>query len=266
MQLTAFSNFGQDWPIWDRPAYQFTTILFHPTDPNIVFAGTFPVGMFKSTDGGQTWRERSVGWGNDGVFSLVFHPENPDILYAGTYNGVNRSTDGGETWEAWDAGWPAEQWVTSIAFDPRDPEVMYACSINGENKGQGREWFGGTVMKSTDGGATWFPITTGLNLNQPFVKIVVDPHEPDTLYLATHAEGMFISHDGGGLWLPWNEGLTQMEIGGALIANPLAFSPDGRILYLGTSGAGLFWRRIGPSEGEKGKVYLPLALRERVGK
>ncbi len=247
-QLSVFTNFGQEWPVWDRAMYQLTTVAFHPTDPDVVYVGTFPAGMFKTTDGGQSWREINVGWGNDGVFSLVFHPEDPGIIYAGTYNGINRSTDAGARWEAWDQGWPDEQWVYSIALDPQNPDVMYACSRNGENKGNGREGFHGTVMKSTDGGVSWFPITTGLNLNQEFYKILVDPHQSDTLYLATQFEGVFISRDGGAFWQPWNEGLTHVGIGGALIANPMTLSADGDYLYLGANGSGVFRRELGTAE------------------
>jgi len=259
-QLAAFSNLGQPWPIWDRASYQFTTVAFHPSDPDVVFAGTFPAGMFKSTDGGRSWHESSVGWGNDGVFSLVFRPGDSDTIYAGTYNGINRSVDGGATWEARDEGWPGEQWVTSITFDSRDPDVMYACSLNGEDKGRGRMWFGGTVMKSTDAGATWFPITRGLNLNQPFLDIIADPVESGTVYLATGNEGVFVTRDGGGLWLPWNDGLAVLDIGGTLIANPMALSPDGRELFLGSGGAGVYRRRL--EQGSVGpSLYLPLAVR-----
>ena len=91
-QLRAFSNFGTFWPMWNnRPLYQYTTLLFHPTDSNIVYFGTFPSGIFKSLDGGISWREYNVGWLNDGVFSLAFHPHNTQVVYAGTYNGVSRS-------------------------------------------------------------------------------------------------------------------------------------------------------------------------------
>ena len=66
--------------------------------------GTFPAGIYKTTDGGESWREHNVGWTNDGVFSLAFHPRDTNIIYAGTYNGMNRSMDGGERWEMWDNG------------------------------------------------------------------------------------------------------------------------------------------------------------------
>ena len=245
--VNAFGNWGHIWPIWnDRPNYQYTALLFHPEDPDTIIFGTFPSGIFISHDGGVTWKESNVGWPNDGVFSLVTHPENSDIIYSGTYNGVNRSLDGGAHWERWDTGWPGEQWVYSIDFDPRNPDIMYACSKNGENEGVGRDGFHGTVMKSTDGGAHWFPITTGLNLNQEFYKIIVDPFSPDTLYLATQYEGVFVSRDDGETWHTWNRGLTNPVAGsnGNNVTNCLMMSADGRWLYFGSSGSGVYRREV----------------------
>jgi photosystem II stability/assembly factor-like uncharacterized protein len=246
-QMNAFGDWGKIWPIWnDRPNYQFTSILFHPSDPNIVYFGTFPAGIFMSTDSGSHWLESNVGWTIDGVFSTVFQPENPDSIYVGTYNGVNHSADGGSHWEKWDTGWPPEQWVYAIDFDPRNPDILYACSKNGENEGTGRVGFHGTVMKSTDGGHTWIPITTGLNTNQEFYKIIVDKNNPDTLYLASQREGVFISRDGGSLWLPFNLGLSNTSAGtnGNNVTNPLALSADGHFLYFGTNHSGVFRRLL----------------------
>jgi len=244
-QMSAFGNFGVLWPVWDdRPLYQYTSLLFHPTDPAVIYFGTFPAGIYKSIDGGQSWKESNVGWTNDGVFCLKFHPENSEIIYAGTYNGMNRSTDGGAHWEVWDEGWPEEQWVFSIDFDPRDPDVMYACSKNGENEGAGREDFHGTVMKSLNGGASWMPIINGLEIGQEFYKIIVDSHLPDTVYLATQSEGVFVSSDGGANWWPWNEDLTNLVPGtnGNNVTNTMVLSADGRYLYFGSAGSGVFRR------------------------
>jgi photosystem II stability/assembly factor-like uncharacterized protein len=252
-QLGALGNFGTFWPIWDnRPLYQYTSLLFHPDDPDTILFGTFPAGIYKSTDGGASWRERNVGWTDDGVFCLVTHPEDHEIIYAGTYNGVNRTLDGGAHWERWDNGWPAEQWTFSIAFDPRDPDVMYACSKNGENEGTGRVGFHGTVMKTTDGGAHWFPITAGLVVGQEFYKVIVDRFDPDVLYLATQSDGVYVSLDGGGRWRPWNSGLFNPQAGtnGNNVTNTMVLTADGRWLYFGSAGSGVFKREtIGAAEG-----------------
>jgi photosystem II stability/assembly factor-like uncharacterized protein len=260
-QLAAFGNFGTLWPIWNnRPLYQYSQLLFHPTDPNTIYFGTFPAGVFKSLDGGTSWREYNVGWLNDGVFTLVFQPQNTNLVYAGTYNGLNRSLDGGAHWEKWAAGWPAEQWVFSIAFDPRDPNVMYACSKNGENEGTGRPDFHGTVMKSTDGGALWFPVTNGLNVKNEFYKIIVDKLDPDTLYLATQSEGVYISLDGAAHWQPFNAGLTNLSAGtnGNNVTNTMVLSANGLYLYFGSDGSGVF-RRMTVKSGNR--VFLPLVIR-----
>ncbi len=244
-QFPPIGNLGNSWPIWnDRPQYQYSSLLFDPIEPNVIYIGTFPAGIYKTIDGGKSWFESNTGWENDGVFSLVNHPYNSDIIYAGTYNGVSRSLDRGSTWEMWNDGWPDEQWAFSIDFDPRNPEIMYSCSKNGENEGTGRPDFKGTVMKSIDGGEHWFEIVAGLNVTQEFYKIIVDMHAPDTIYLATEVDGVFISHNGGALWEPWNEGLTNLRAGTSdnNVANPMAQSADGRYLYFGTWGSGIFRR------------------------
>jgi photosystem II stability/assembly factor-like uncharacterized protein len=211
---------------------QYTSLLLHPGDANTLYAGSFSAGIFKTTDGGLTWREQDVGLENDGVLSLVFHPHDAQTLYAGTTDGIARSIDGAATWHPWDAGWPPEQWVLSIAVDPANPDTLYACSRN-------------TVLKSTDGGATWFEVTTGLDQDQMFSKILVDRFDPDIVYLATGEDGVYISRDGGGTWNSWNEGLWNRVAGGVEdgAANVLRFSADGRLLYFGSDGSGV-WRRM----------------------
>lgn len=245
VQLPPFGGLGNIWPIWnDRPTYQYSSLLFHPTNPNIIYIGCFPAGIFKSIDGGKTWYESNDGWLNDGVFSMVTYPGDPDVIYAGTYNGVSRSMDGGETWHRLDNGWPAEQWAFSIDFNWAYPDIVYACSKNGENEGTGRPDFHGTVMKSINGGESWFEITNGLNVSQEFYKIIVDKNNPDILYLACENDGVFISYNAGDSWEDWNDGLTNKRAGssGNNIANPMAQSADGKYLYFGTFGSGVFRR------------------------
>ncbi|MEW5826344.1 MAG: hypothetical protein AB1778_05880 [Candidatus Bipolaricaulota bacterium] len=247
VQLDGFGNAGAIWPIWDdRPLYQYTALAFHPTDPSTVILGTFPAGIFISHDAGQTYRESNVGWGNDGVFSVVFHPDDPETIFVGTYNGVNVSTDGGEHWRTLDNGWPEEQWVFSIAFDPADPDILYACSKNGENEGTGRDGFHGIVMKSIDGGNGWFEIMNGLDRRCEFYKIIADPMRPGRLYLATDSRGVLLSNDSGDTWEAWNTGLTSLGAGsnGNNVTDVLRLSADATVIYFGTSGSGVFWRMI----------------------
>ena len=254
-QLPALPDRETPRSAWDhRLPYQHTSLLVHPKDSNTLYAAAFATGIYRTTDNGRTWRERNVGFKNEGVLVLVPHPEQDQTLYAGTSNGIARSTDGGDTWHPWDAGWPPGQWVLSIAFDPTNPDVLYACSQNGADVTQttepaasvpdGAATVGGTVMKSTDGGATWFEMTTGLSTDHTFYQLLVDRFDPNVIYLATGQEGIYISRDGGDTWSTWNEGLWNRVAGGSggLYANVLRFSADGRLLYFGTAGSGV-WRR-----------------------
>ena len=247
------ANWGGSWPIWnDRVLYQYSDFLFHPEKPGLMLLGSFPVGIFRSTDGGGSWRESNLGWTLDGVFSLICHPEDPDIVYAGTYNGMNRSLDFGIHWETWNVGIPPEQWVFAIDFDPVDPDIMYACSMNGANEGTGEPGFMGTVVKSVDGGATWFEITNGLDLDQQFYHLIVDPLERDTVYLAAERSVILISRDAGASWDLWSEGLEGQRPGvnGNNVTRILEISSDYRYLYYGSYRSGLFRREIHPPINE----------------
>jgi photosystem II stability/assembly factor-like uncharacterized protein len=244
IQTQGFGGHGGYWRMWDRPLYQYTSILFDPNDENTLFIGTFPAGIYKSIDKGKTWIESNVGWTNDGVFSMVYHPTDKDTIYSGTYNGVNRSLDDGEHWELIDDGWPSEQWVFSIDFDKSNPNTMYACSKNGQNLGNGVDEFHGTVMKSTNGGESWFEITNGLNKDQEFYKIIVDKFDNKTLYLATQNEGIWLSLDSGNSWQRWDDGLGNNVAGtnGNNVTNVLNLSEDGMHLFYGTASSGVFRR------------------------
>jgi len=240
-QASELGNFGVHWPVWDRVMYQYSAMLIDPRDSNTIYIGTFPAGVFKSTDGGRTWVDKNLTFTNDGIMFLIAHPEKKDVIYAGTYNGVSRSVDGGESWEVISEGVPPEQWVFSIAFDPTNPDIMYAATKNGSNQGRGEEGFHGTVLKSLDGGETWFEITNGLDKNNEFYAIVVHPRNPNVLFLATQGDGVYVSTDAGESWQPMNRGLPTLEVGHGLnVSSPLKLDAAGRSLYLATNGFGVY--------------------------
>ncbi|MCK5197261.1 MAG: hypothetical protein KAR21_02865 [Spirochaetales bacterium] len=207
--------------------------------------GTFPQGIYISEDDGATWTESNVGWTRDGCFRLVSHPRDPDHVFAGTYNGINQSRDFGKIWERSDQGWPPEQWVFSIDFSPQDPEIMVACSKNGENEGRGRDDFRGTVMRSDDGGDSWYHITNGLNPEQEFYEILFDKNDPEVVYLAAQQQGVMISVDGGMSWENWNDGLDGAlpATNGNNVTRCLVLSSDGESLIFGTNGSGVYQRK-----------------------
>jgi hypothetical protein len=182
-------------------------------------------------------------------------------LYASAYpGGVFKSSDFGLTWSECNFGLPTfkiddpnRQGYYAFAPAPSDPDVtylgMYACSKDGANEGTGQPGLHGTVMKSTNGGAQWFAITTGFDCDQESYKILVHPQNGNVLYLATEREGVFTSRNAGASWSAWNEGLTNLFAGTNRnrVTNTMIFSPDSRYLYFATAGTGVF-RRAAPFE------------------
>jgi photosystem II stability/assembly factor-like uncharacterized protein len=142
----------------------------------------------RPTDGGATW-ELIEGTGIDrraNISDLVIDPTSPldrRTVFASSDRGVYRSTDGGGAWTP-----ILEQpCVTDLAIQPQDPDVLYALSsqdwILNPNQQCG-------VHRSTDGGNTWTLENQGLG-NLFLLRITVDPHHPERLYLGTHGCGFY---------------------------------------------------------------------------
>jgi DNA-binding beta-propeller fold protein YncE len=110
--------------------------------------------------------------------------------------------------------------VPALAINPQTPSILYAG--------------GGGAFKSTNGGANWFGINTGIT-NTSILAVAIDPQTTDTLYAGTASGGVFKSTNGGGNWTAINTGLTDTLVR-ALAINPQI--PD--TLYAGTEGGGVF--------------------------
>ncbi|KPJ57189.1 hypothetical protein AMJ49_01075 [Parcubacteria bacterium DG_74_2] len=238
------------WSAWDRRMYQFTSILFDPDIPGRVYLGHFPSGFFISEDNGHTWKDSSLGLGNDGMFSLTMHPTNHDVLFAGTYNGVSKSVDRGKTWVIKSNGMPPEQWPYTVAIDDQDPNIMYVSTKNGKNKGfcdRNFDTFCGVVMKSTDGGETWFEIMKGLNRKSEFYKLIIYPLNHNILFLSTN-RGVYLSKNAGESWKSINNGLpglckTKASMCNQVrdnVADNLILTPDNKYLILGLAMNGVW--------------------------
>ena len=204
---------------WEPPSSGLTLIVLSvavdPTDAATMYAATFSSGVFKSTDGGDTWAHT----GPDGV--IVFHiavdPMVHTTIYASTSLGVMRSDDAGATWRLAGQDTP---YIITVATDPAVPDRVYACSFQGK------------VYRSDDGGATWADISAGLPVDD-INDAVVSPVN-GTVYVLSAEHGVFRSHDHGATWWPANNSAFE-----GLRAIKIAIDPTYNDLYVGLWGGGL---------------------------
>jgi photosystem II stability/assembly factor-like uncharacterized protein len=145
-------------------------------------------GVYKSEDGGATWRYlRGSGFGGR---SLAIAPTTPATLYFYGAGGVYKSADGGETWRAVNRGLKLGEtkWVSALSIDPTNPRVVFAGTDTG-------------VYKSTDGGESWRAVNRGLELEERnwVSALSVDPTNPRVVFAGTDT-GVYKSDDGGETW------------------------------------------------------------------
>lgn len=242
------------------------TLALDPTNPQNVFAGTASGGVFRSTDGGATWKA-SPDMVNTDVRRVAVSPVNPKHVLAGTdRGGLWASRDGGVTF-AWQGtgGMGAvlyERSARGVAFAPSDPKVVYATvmlkSANGgttwtplkegeiqpsdcydlavDPKNASVVYVGvndgkGGVAKSTDGGATWKPLTEGLPSYGRGFAVAIDPSAPKTVYVGG-TRGFFVSNDAGATWEKTGAGMKSDEVVKSLALDP----KHPQTLYIGTEG------------------------------
>jgi ligand-binding sensor domain-containing protein len=178
---------GEAWRSLGPEGGRIQAVAVDPWTPTTLYAGTYPGGVFKSTDGGAHWFRCNAGLTETRVLALALDPQTPTTLYAGTDGrGVFQSTDGGLSWRSISAGLTNRS-VYALAIDPQAATTLYAGTYGG-------------VFKSTDGGARW----STTNLGYPYVEaLALAPQPPATLYAGTWGGGVFKLESGWhGLFLP----------------------------------------------------------------
>jgi photosystem II stability/assembly factor-like uncharacterized protein len=189
-------------------------VAVDPLIPRTLYAGTDQEGLFKSTDGGETWVAVNNGLPGLRVWRLAIDPQLSSTLYATIAGaGIFKSVDGGGTWSAAQTGIPpsVRMSVLALAIDPQTPMTLYA-GTNGDS-----------LFKTTDGGASWSrsgPMNTQ--------AIVIDPQNSSTVYAGTDLQ-LFKSTDGGANWTTLQTGLRASWVS-ALTIHPQA----PKTVYLGT--------------------------------
>ncbi len=190
-------------------------IVIHPTNPDIVWVAALghlfgpnnERGIYKTIDGGKTWKRVLFSNDQSGGAELVMEPGNPSVLYAATWrvirtpyslesggkgSGLWKSTDGGETWKSLNdtKGFPGKTILGNIgiAVSPVNPERVFALVESSK----------GGLLRSDDGGQTWTLVSTDANIRQRawyFSKIYCDPKNEDIVYGLN--VNMYRSSDGG---------------------------------------------------------------------
>lgn len=204
---------------WKRITYfdvktHITRIRIHPTNPNIVWVGALghafgdneQRGVFKSTDGGQTWRKVLYRDAGTGISDLMVDPNDVNVLYAALWHanrtpwslnsggpggGVFKSTDGGESWKE----------LTGNTGLPKLPWGKIGLAVSGAKSS--RVWAlieadEGGVYRSDDGGASWVKLNEERKLRQRawyYSKIYADPKDTNVVYALNVS--WFRSRDGG---------------------------------------------------------------------
>jgi photosystem II stability/assembly factor-like uncharacterized protein len=243
----------------EGPYYgNITSIALDPASPERLWVSTNGGGVWRSLDGGKSWALSGKLLSDRSVSFVLLQPKS-NTLWAGAEQGaLARSRDGGQTWE-----WVMTDLAVTphpVVFDPNNPKAIWLPDVNLHKKSAdgGTKWSefrisGGDAMtfsfhpkdsktiwaggvngrsglwRTSDGGASWKQLGTGLAEMNRVQKIVVDPSTPDTLYMAA-SRGGYRSTDGGASWTPFGSSFPQSEEIEGLTMHPS--SPE--TLYAGT--------------------------------
>jgi photosystem II stability/assembly factor-like uncharacterized protein len=184
-----------------------------------VFAGSASGGVWKSVNGGTTFKPVFDSAGAQSIGAVAIDPRNPKTVWAGTGeswvrnsvsigDGIYKSTDGGETWN--NSGLKDSERISKILVDPRNSDTVFACAV-------GHLWDDSNergVYKTTDGGKTWRKVLAGANAATGCGMLAMSPQDPQTIYASLWdfrrqawtfrsggpGSGLFKSTDAGEHW------------------------------------------------------------------
>jgi len=203
---------GTTWKYIGLPeSHHIAEIRIHPKNPEILWVAvqgklwskSKERGVYKSTDGGATWKQTLFINGNTGAADLSIDPSNPRILYVGMWDhqrtpwqvrsggegsGIWKSVDGGEEWKKLEGGLPKKMGKIAVDVSPANPQRIYA-NIEAEKGG---------VFRSDDAGKTWKQVCSDrvtITRAWYYIEIFADPVDENKVYVLNAP--MLKSIDGG---------------------------------------------------------------------
>lgn len=210
---------GETWKkIGLEKTQHISRIVIHPKNPDIVYVAaqgalygpTKERGVYKSIDGGVTWKKTLFKNKLSGAAELSMDANAPDIMYAalwhherdpnvmisgGEGSGLYKSTDAGETWAELTEGLPKEKGKMAIAVSPANSNKVYALIESDSNKDQGG------LFVSMDAGKTWNMVSGDNRLVQRawyYIEVLPDPNDENIVYVLSAP--FLRSIDGGKTW------------------------------------------------------------------
>ena len=204
------------------------------TKPLVSYFGAVNGGVWKTTNGGQTWRNVTDGKSDiSSVGAVAVAPSDPNVIYVGTGEaqlredltygtGVYRSTDGGQSWQS--LGLRDTHQIGDVVVDPRDADRVFVAAMGhafGPNAERG-------VFRTTDGGKTWKRVLF-LNDSTGAIDLTMDPTNPRIIFAAMWKfqrtpwgmnagggrSGLWKTIDGGETWkeITFNPGIPKKPLG-----------------------------------------------------
>lgn len=191
-------------PDWPKEFGRFQHLTLDPREPDTLFVGgRWESGYHRSDDGGETWRNETLGPIFRRADRIVPDPVTPGLLYAETHHqGMFKSYNNGRSWVSSSRGIAPQKrtphygavLISGSAFDPQNPDIVYAGSDYSN-------W------KTTDAGATWHEV--GKSLSCEFARSFLVTR--NAIYAGTNV-GVYRSFDEGETWTSANRGLPTREI------------------------------------------------------
>jgi len=196
-----------------------TALAVDPRNSNVVYLGAAQGGLWKTTNGGNSWTPLTDDQASLAVGSIAIDPRHPNTIYVGTGEpspgqdnyygaGILKSTDGGQSWQRLGADQFSGLSVVAIRINPNNTNILYVASSRTGVAGSTMPVRG--LWKSTDGGGSWTALLT-CEKCYGASDLVMDPKHPSTLYAAFWVYGILKSSDGGLHWTRLTNGLPSSQ-------------------------------------------------------